>query len=154
MELYQAQVPNCAAIHYLLAAAYSGHETHIFRHHQGNASLAASLNNLGGSFKITGDGFFYQDVLASTGCQGYVLQVQVVRGTNVQGIYLGVGGRFSIRAVGPASLKCFGVGLRSLQVPAGEEKVDFLLQGYNTLSKGASELSTAENTESEAHDLP
>jgi hypothetical protein len=107
MELHQAQVPDSAAIHYLLALAHCGHETHIFRHHQGDASLAGSLNNLSGSFKITGDGLFYQDVLASAGCQGYVLQVQVVRGTNVQGIYLGVGGGFSIRAVGPASLKGF-----------------------------------------------
>src|SRR5262245_53513625 len=127
MQLYNAEVADTASRHERLALPYRRHKARVLGDHQDDTRpLGRRKHGLAFS-ESAGEGFLYQDVLARLGRQGDVGPMQVMGGTQVQGLHPRVGRGGGIGAKRSAALEQRRVRLGPRQVPAGEKEVDLVL---------------------------
>ena len=150
LQLDQPEVSQAALADQFLGLAYRRQEPVVFRHHQFNTGGLGLRQDGIAVQEGCGDGFFHQDVLALAGGQGNVLEVEMVRGADIEGVHARVSGGGGIAAEGVQPVEAGGVIAGPVQVAAGEVEVNFVPQAVYGPGKNLGEGTTTQDTQSKA----
>ncbi len=97
--------------------------------------------------KGAGDGFFDQNVLTPAGGQRDMLQMQMMRCANVQGVHPGIGGSGGVRAESVESIETARIFPSPGQVAAGEVEVNLATYTGDRLCKNLCKGTTTQDAQ-------